>query len=578
GTAQQQIEYVNRTQNAMQTVSPSYFDIVAGGSLQFNAPAAGFVDTMHKSGISVVPFLSNHWDRAAGVAALNNIDLLSDKIAYYIEQYNLDGVNVDIENVTQTERAKYTALVTQLRNKIPANKEVSVAVAANPNNWTTGWHGSYDYSGLAENSDYLMIMAYDEHYQGGTAGPVASLGFVENSIKYALSKTTPDKIVIGLPFFGRIWGVGNTNISGYGVPIATVNKIISTYNAVVSFDTESMSPKAEFTINKGDPTLTLGGTTLSSGSYVIWYENDNSLAEKLSLVNKYNLKGAGSWALGQEDPRIWNNYKEWLNGDSLLEAGYFEYTVKAGDTLWKLSQTYKTTVEQLTRINGISGDVIYVGQVLRIPIPQTPTVPATTAPTTTVPQTTIAQTTVPQTTIPQTTIPQTTIPQTTVPQTTVPQTTAPLPTSPTVLPTQPTAYTAWVVQGLKNLNVRSGPGAQYSVITKLKSGAAVTVLEQTTSGFYKIALNGGKYGYVSSLYLTAKAPGISAREYPGIVSPAVASLNVRSGAGKNKAVIARIKGGESVTIIGEAVKGFYRVRVNSTGITGYCETNYILRF
>ena len=204
GTDHQQIEYVNQTGEALDVVSPSYFDIREDGSLRLNHLSSFFIKTMHDKGIRVVPFLSNHWNRTAGVNALKDVEALSSQIANYVEEYDLDGVNVDIENVTHEQRDQYTELVRLLREKIPAHKEISVAVAANPNDWQLGWHGSYDYSALARYADHLVIMAYDEHYEGGEAGPVAGMDFVENSIRYALSKTTPDKIVVGVPFYGRV--------------------------------------------------------------------------------------------------------------------------------------------------------------------------------------------------------------------------------------------------------------------------------------------------------------------------------------------------------------------------------------
>lgn len=83
-----------------------------------------------------------------------------------------------------------------------------------PKGWNTGWHGSYDYSALSKYADYLMIMAYDEHYQGSPAGPVAGMEFVEESIKYALKHVPKEKIVLGVPFFGRVWGPGRALTAG----------------------------------------------------------------------------------------------------------------------------------------------------------------------------------------------------------------------------------------------------------------------------------------------------------------------------------------------------------------------------
>ena len=315
GTEQQQIEYVERTNHALDTVSPSYFNLQADGSLKLNYPSRYLIDTMHRKGIRVVPFLSNHWDRTAGIRALQDVQGLSTQLAGYVEEYDLDGINVDIENVTHEQRDAYTQLVRLLREKIPAHKEVSVAVAANPNGWQTGWHGSYDYAALAEVADHLFLMTYDEHYEGGEAGPVASIDFVERSIQYALRKADPEKIVVGLPFYGRVWSLDNGRIAGKGISIQTIQDILENCVSTVTYDQTAQSVKAEFTITKSSAKYTVGGDfVLQPGKYVVWYENDASYQAKLQLVQKYNLKGAGSWSLGQEDPSIWEHYDEWLNG------------------------------------------------------------------------------------------------------------------------------------------------------------------------------------------------------------------------------------------------------------------------
>ncbi len=47
--------------------------------------------------------------------------------------------------------------------------------------------------------------------------------------------------------------------------------------------------------------------------------------------------------------------------------GYIEYTVRAGDTLWLLSRRYNTTVDAIKQLNGLSSDMLSIGQVLKIP-------------------------------------------------------------------------------------------------------------------------------------------------------------------------------------------------------------------
>lgn len=308
------ISLVERTNGALNEVSPSYFDLKSDGTLSLNTVDTNFVDAMHKKGITVVPFLSNHWDREKGKNALKNKETLVNQIVNAVKKYNLDGVNVDLENLTETSREDYISLVKLLKERLPSGKTVSVAVAANPYGWTSGWQGSYDYAKLAKYSDYLMLMAYDEHYEGGESGAVAGIEFVENSIKYALKYVDSEKIVLGIPFYGRYWKNGSS-YGGYGVTINKVEKLISEYTSTVEYDTTVEAAKATITINKGEVCPVINGKALTAGTYTFWYENEQSITKKLELVSKYNLKGSGSWSLGQESASTWDYYQNIVNGD-----------------------------------------------------------------------------------------------------------------------------------------------------------------------------------------------------------------------------------------------------------------------
>lgn len=319
GSTDAAVNYVERTNDSLQVISPTYFDIDTDGSLTITQKFdQDFIEEMHDRGIKVVPFLSNHWDRTKGRAALENKGLLVKQIVDAVENYNLDGVNVDIENLTEDDRENYVDFVQLLREKMPENKEVSVAVAANPHERGVGWRGSYDYKALAEYCDYLMIMAYDETYQGNPPGSVASISFVEKSIQYALERVPAKKIVLGIPFYGRYWKLGQEN-GGYGIHLTKVQELIERYNGNIVFDEYRASPKATITIKPGqEPNIF--GKTLTSGTYEIWYENELSIKHKLRLVQKYDLKGTGSWSLGQETEDVWDYYATWLNGNWFVDT------------------------------------------------------------------------------------------------------------------------------------------------------------------------------------------------------------------------------------------------------------------
>lgn len=312
GSYQTQLEYVALSKNSFSVISPGYFNISSDGSLTVEAISQSYVKAMHDKGIKIVPFLSNHWDKQGGNRALDRVETLAEEVANGVLNHNLDGINVDIENVSHEYREKYTELVRLLRQKLPKDKEVSVAVAANPYGWTLGWHGSYDYKELGNYADHLFIMAYDEHYNGGDAGPVASISFVEQSIQYALKFVPKEKIVLGVPFFGRIWSEDG-KVKGIGMTNRQIESAVKKTGGSVTIIPEYKSVKAQIRVTESH-SIKVNGQTLQPGNYTIWYDNSDTLKYKLSLVDKYGLKGAGSWSVGQETSDVWDYYSQWLNG------------------------------------------------------------------------------------------------------------------------------------------------------------------------------------------------------------------------------------------------------------------------
>ena len=314
GTENQQMEHINQTQKSLNIVSPDYFYLSNDGNLEFNDISSTFINYAHSKGLKVIPYLSNGWNRQKGINALDNMEKLATGLTRTIIDNKLDGINIDLEALTENERDDYVSFIKLLKGKLPLGKEISVAVAANPKNYQTGWHASYDYAGLAKYADYLIIMAYDEHYGGSSPGPVASIDFVEDSIDFALSKTSADKLVLGIPFYGRIWSTSTDSIMGQGLTLNTIIAMIENYQGEIHYSETYNSPYASITVNKNDPIVSFGWVTLNPGDYIIWFENSDSLKSKLALVQKYNLRGAASWSLGEEPNDVWDYYSLWLNG------------------------------------------------------------------------------------------------------------------------------------------------------------------------------------------------------------------------------------------------------------------------
>lgn len=304
---------VSSAQGALNQVSPAWLELNADGSLRLTGASRSFVESMQQQNVAVLPFLSNHWDRALGQAALDNREALTDQLAKAVRDYDLDGISLDLENMTAAHADDYTDLVRLLRQKLPEGKQIAVAVAANPRNFTTGWHASYDYAGLAKWADYLMLMTYDEHYRGGDAGPVASRSFVEQSIRYALERVPAEQLVLGVAFYGRIWGQEDRNVQGVGIREVQISQLLQQYGAGTVYDATAAAAVSTLIIPE-TAKESVAGVPLTAGTYTVWHSGPDGRKAILELVEQYDLLGAGSWSLGQETADTWDYYSLWLNG------------------------------------------------------------------------------------------------------------------------------------------------------------------------------------------------------------------------------------------------------------------------
>lgn len=310
----------------LDVVSPNFYKINNDEEETLNSSAIrqGLVDEMHKRGIRVVPILQNDWDNNL---TLKNIDTYVEILASDVTEYKYDGINIDLENIKPEYKDRLTEFVRKLRNRLSPEKQVSVAVAAisdasNIENWAR----TYDYKGLAKAltgpNDYLVIMAYDQY--GNLQGTVAGYSYVENSIKYAIQQqgVPREKVVLGIPLYGKIWGsnLGVKKIPHWrilGDPSnSSFEPIIKKFSPKIS--RVDSTPVAEFTLNEDTSYKINSNDTLKAGTYKVWYDDEESIKKKLSLVQKYNLKGAASWSLVQEHTPMWNYYNDWLNKEYIL--------------------------------------------------------------------------------------------------------------------------------------------------------------------------------------------------------------------------------------------------------------------
>jgi len=209
-----------------------------------------------------------------------------------IKKYGYGGVNLDIENVYLWDRDKFSLLVKELYERLD-KQGYKVTVCVPAKTWddrSNTWSGPFDYSEIGRYAHHVIIMSYDEHGYSSGPGPIASSGWVESVVKFAVQNIPPEKILLGIPGYGFDWETGQAGPTYLSYSQAM--DIAVSRGAVIQWDESGKVPYFYYW-NYGK-------------EHQVWFENASSLTCKLDIVNSYTLGGIAVWRLGMEDPRIWS--------------------------------------------------------------------------------------------------------------------------------------------------------------------------------------------------------------------------------------------------------------------------------
>ncbi len=199
---------------------------------------------------------------------------------------NYDGIQIDFENVGGRDRSNFMLFLKDIKKALPEGKIFSIALPARTKLLSDE---IYDYAKISEIVDRILIMAYDEHWSGGSPGPVASMDWCKRVINYARTVIPKEKLIMGLPFYGRSW----QNESYGSAWIFTSMERIMNQNNIQSVDRKDSIPYFEY-----DQTVHV----------TAYYDDAYSLVERCRMYQLYNVDKLGFWRVGQEDVSFW----DWL--------------------------------------------------------------------------------------------------------------------------------------------------------------------------------------------------------------------------------------------------------------------------
>jgi len=289
-----------QTMTALATFS---FQIDKLGNINGAAPGQALAKAA-ESGIKTLALIHNWAGSGFSRDAVHNVltkpeaaDNAIKNIIDIIVNNGYQGVNIDFENVAPGDRQALSDFMAKLSSALK-EKGLKVTMSVPAKTWDDpkgGWGGAFDYAALGKVVDQLMIMTYDEHWFGGPAGPVASLGWVEKVIKYAVSQVPEEKVLMGIGVYGYVWDTV-TGKTTRAIPASgALAKVIQT-GAALNWDDKAQVPYYYYWQN--------------GIKHVIWFENNESAALKLNLVKQYGLGGIAIWRLGFEADGFWSMVKE----------------------------------------------------------------------------------------------------------------------------------------------------------------------------------------------------------------------------------------------------------------------------
>lgn len=274
-------------------VSPFWFSVEADGSVSSQGWSwSRVIQTSHDAGAKVLALFNNDSGDDTVLHSASARKAAAAAIAAAVENNGLDGAVLDFESLVPSDRSGLTALVGDLAGRLHANGDL-LAVAVGPK-WSSDESlndvaAAYDYQALGALADYVQIMTYDQHTEDGSAGPIASISWVDDVAHFAITQIPASKILLGLAAYGYNWPAPDD----WGVvPSRDALSLASSHGASVVWDDTAQEPHFSYWDSNGV-------------QHSVWFENSYAAAAKIQVAQKYGLAGVALWRLGQEEDRFW---------------------------------------------------------------------------------------------------------------------------------------------------------------------------------------------------------------------------------------------------------------------------------
>ena len=291
-------------------VAPTLFSLNANGRLNVtdDAPMRRVLATgMHR--VLVVPVLQNAangmWDGAGAMAVMENPvrrAALVDRIDAALDKSGDGGVMVDFENLPPAGIAALHSFIADLHARLaPKHRVVSVTMPIDDADWSARH--------FADVADKVVLMAYDEHWQSGEPGPIASNGWFASHLGEQLKGVSPNKVIVALGNYGYDWHIGPN-----GQKMADAQTVEEAWLSAHDSDTVPTWDKASGNTGFGYTDDKDENDATPPVRHQVWLLDAAASWNQMQMLSQLGIGSVALWRLGAEDPGFWDVLKAWRDG------------------------------------------------------------------------------------------------------------------------------------------------------------------------------------------------------------------------------------------------------------------------
>lgn len=339
---------LEKNYNKLNTIFPEWFFIDSNTfTLQTRIDSAG-IALMRKKGLRILPILNNYRSTGQKFDVNLLLPLFNDakkrtafitQIADTLIHYNLQGINIDFEDLNMPENTALTNFQKELYEYLhPKGLMVTMDLGVD--------NDDYDFKQLGNYNDYVVLMAYDQYGPTTEPGPISAQKWIEQWLDWAAKQINPEKIILGVAGYGRDWY--KTDDGKNVVKALTYSDAINeakVSHAAIDYNNDNYNLHYNYTEEKTND----DGEVIKI-PHEVWFTDAATTFNIMRFSDEYATAGTALWRMGSEDSRLWQFYDRDLSNDA-LESNPFNFNSLSNIPIIRDNVSYKGEGEVLNIIS-----------------------------------------------------------------------------------------------------------------------------------------------------------------------------------------------------------------------------------